>query len=161
MPLKKTPKSIKSKPPVLKVSKVIPTPAIQERKLPLHPQWLRFKGRDEFRLHIKDDLLKALKANHGILSRAVKAVGISRSTALNYINQDPDYKKKVDDITEECLDYVEGKLYELIDLKEPSAIYFTLKCKGKKRGYIEQTNIGIMADTPQQSIEVGGKEIIF
>lgn len=89
----------------------------------------------------KKRLLSAMEKYNGIVSAACKAAKISRTTYYGYINKDPEFKKQIDDIENIALDYVESKLFKLIEELNPASILFYLKCKGKKRGYIEKQEI--------------------
>jgi len=89
----------------------------------------------------KENLLKALKQSLGIVSTACKGVDISRTTYYKYYNEDKDFKRSVDSISDIALDCAESQLFELIKEKNITAIIFYLKTKGKKRGYIEKPTI--------------------
>ncbi len=86
----------------------------------------------------KGQLLKALEKSLGIVSTACEAVSISRTTYYKYYNEDEDFKRSVDSISDIALDCAESQLFELIKAKNVTAIIFYLKTKGKKRGYIEK-----------------------
>mgnify|MGYP006431135745 FL=1 len=86
----------------------------------------------------KESLLKALEKSLGIVSTACEAVNISRTTYYKYYNEDKDFKRSVDSISDIALDCAESQLFELIKEKNVTAIIFYLKTKGKKRGYIEK-----------------------
>lgn len=47
-------------------------------------------------------MLKALEANHGNVSKAAKATGITRQTHYNWYRQDEEYMDKVDLLKHEC-----------------------------------------------------------
>lgn len=110
----------------------------------------------------KKQLIEALDKYKGIVSTACKSVGLSRTTFYDYVNGDPEFAKQVEEAQENAIDFVEGKLFEKIngiqmlgkggsedDDDEPTytlppsdtAIIFYLKTKGKKRGYIEKTEV--------------------
>ena len=72
---------------------------------------------------------------------ACKVVGISNKTHYNWLNNDPEYKDAVDSIQDYRLDQAERRLDELINDKNPTAIIFFLKTKGKKRGYVERQEV--------------------
>lgn len=86
-------------------------------------------------------MLEALKKSLGVVSTACEEVGISRQTHYNWLNDDPEYKSAVEDIAESAIDFAESKLYEQIKDKDTTATIFYLKTRGKKRGYIEKTEI--------------------
>lgn len=110
-------------------------------------------------------MVAALEKSLGRVTEAAAAVDIVRQTHYNWLRDDPEYKEAVDAVGEHALDFVEGKLFELIDgathevaTKEgietvkdapnPTACIFYLKTKGKKRGYIERQEITGPEDGP-------------
>jgi hypothetical protein len=89
----------------------------------------------------KERLLEALEKSLGIVSTACQSIGISRTTYYKYYNDDEDFKRSVDSISNIALDCAESQLFELIKEKNVTAIIFYLKTKGKKRGYIEKQEV--------------------
>jgi len=88
----------------------------------------------------KEKLLIELTKSKGIVTTACNNSGVSRSSFYVWIAEDPEFKKEVDDITEQAIDYVEGKLYQLIENEDTAATLFYLKTKGRKRGYQEKVD---------------------
>lgn len=107
----------------------------------------------------KKDVLKALSETRGIITDACRKAQVSRTQFYTWRDTDEEFKKELDDITEEAVDFVEGKLFELINgvtlgrtdetgemhiYEQPpcktSAIFY-LKTKGKHRGYIERQEV--------------------
>tara|TARA_R100000808_G_scaffold16823_1_gene37669 strand:- start:4430 stop:4813 length:384 start_codon:yes stop_codon:yes gene_type:complete len=86
----------------------------------------------------KKAILEALEKNLGIVTTACRQVGIGRTTFYDWLKEDEDFKKKVDEINNVALDFTESKLFKLIEEQNPTAIIFHLKTKGKKRGYVER-----------------------
>jgi hypothetical protein len=108
----------------------------------------------------KKKILEALEFAKGIVTDACRATDIPRSTFYLWCNTDPEFKAAVDDIQEVAIDYVEGKLFQKIDgvtvkgkggdendspvyelPPSDTAIIFYLKTKGKKRGYVERSEV--------------------
>jgi hypothetical protein len=106
----------------------------------------------------KTAMIQALEKTMGNVTEACTMVGINRTTHYDWYNDDPDYRAAVDSVGDIALDFVEGKLFELIngpmrevlteegiqqlkDAPTPSAVIFYLKTRGKKRGYIERQEI--------------------
>jgi len=89
----------------------------------------------------KKDLILAMTANLGIVTASCQQANLNRCTFYEYYNSDDDFKKAIDDIQEQALDYVEGKLFGLIEDSDVASTLFYLKTKGKKRGYVERTEI--------------------
>lgn len=107
----------------------------------------------------KKAMIEALKKTLGIVTKAAELAGIERTTHYLWMNNDEEYKKEVESISDIALDFVESKLFEkingvqigkhdkdgeLIIYEQPpsdTAAIFYLKTKGKKRGYIEKQEI--------------------
>lgn len=90
---------------------------------------------------LKKAMIEALEKSLGIVTTAAKSVGIDRSTHYDWLNNDPDYKKAVEGIADIALDFAESKLHKSIENGSDTATIFYLKTKGKKRGYIEKTEV--------------------
>ncbi len=107
----------------------------------------------------KKKVLKTLEKYQGIVTNACGSIHLARSTYYEWLKTDPDFKSAVDEIQEVAIDFVEGKLMEKIrgiqctavDSKGNTTVYsqppsdtaiiFYLKTKGKKRGYVERSEI--------------------
>ena len=87
------------------------------------------------------DVLNALEETHGIITEACRKVGYTRSAFYTAMDKDPKFKKAVEDIQEQAIDYVESKLFENIQNKNVTAQIFYLKTKAKHRGYIERQEV--------------------
>ena len=85
--------------------------------------------------------LEALEKSLGVVTTAVKQVGIARSTFYEWINKDEEFKSKVNDIQNIALDFAESQLHKQIQGGNTAATIFLLKTKGKKRGYVERQEI--------------------
>ena len=110
---------------------------------------------------MKKAILEALEAKHGIVTDACASIGMVSSTFYEWLKNDPEFKAAVDEVQEVAIDYVEGKLFERIngvevvkgidkDTGEPiiyslppdvPAISLYLKTRGKKRGYVERSEV--------------------
>lgn len=122
--------------------------------------------------HNKKALLKALEKSLGVVTTACESCGVGRSSYYEYYNNDPEFKKEVDELSDRALDFVESKLFERIKGYEhnedkvfnnngtplvvpvikhyppdPTSMIFYLKTKGKKRGYIEKQEIDLTDKT--------------
>jgi len=92
----------------------------------------------------KKDVLKALERSLGVVSTACKKANIGRTTFYRWIQDDPEFKAAVDEISEMAVDTVESKLFDLITKQENvTATIFYLKTKGKSRGYVEKQEIDL------------------
>jgi len=110
--------------------------------------------------NIKKKVIEGLEKHNGNISKACEFARISRTTFYNYIESDEQFKTDCMESEEKQIDHVEDKLKERIDgvqiykgkdkdgndivynvPPDTTAIIFYLKTKGKKRGYIEKTEI--------------------
>lgn len=87
----------------------------------------------------KMKFLKSLKSNLGLVYASSKETGISVEDHNRWMSVDNDYKKQVSEIDGHAIDYVESTLLKLVEERNPQAIMFYLKTKGKERGYVEKT----------------------
>jgi hypothetical protein len=94
----------------------------------------------------KKAMIEALEQSLGVVSLAVSAVGIARSTHYKWMEEDPEYRDAINDIAEGVIDFVESKLHQRIKDGDTTSMIFFLKTKGKKRGYVEKTESDVKVD---------------
>lgn len=112
----------------------------------------------------KEFMLQCLKQSMGIVSHACEKADTARATHYEWYHADPEYAAQVDAIQESCIDFAESKLMELIngakhevatakgevltvqDGPNPTACIFYLKTKGKKRGYVEKSELDVQGN---------------
>jgi len=87
------------------------------------------------------DFLDILEKNAGMVQSTCKKINIDRQTYYNWLKNNEEFATRVEDIYEGLLDFGESQLFKLMKEGNPAAIFFFLKCKGKKRGYIETQKI--------------------
>jgi hypothetical protein len=100
----------------------------------------------------KKDMIECLKKNLGNISNACQQVGIVRQTHYNWLDNDPYYRQEFENIREAAIDFVESKLLQNIQNGSDTAAIFFLKTQGKKRGYVERSEVDI-SGTPTIKIE--------
>jgi len=91
----------------------------------------------------KEAMLDAMEKNLGIVTDSCRQIGISRDTHYRWLKEDKQYKKAIKDIENVALDFAESALHQQIKKGNPLSTMFYLKCKAKKRGYIEQQDVKI------------------
>lgn len=94
----------------------------------------------------KEKLLTNLAQNGGNIWAACRAVGIVPSTFYEWKKNDAVFAEEYEKLKELQFDFVESKLFDLIDMNNPTAILFWLKCKGKDKGYIEKQEVKLETD---------------
>ena len=85
--------------------------------------------------------IESFVKNMGNITKTCKTIGISRQTFYDWQKNSELFKKVVDEVNHVLLDFAEGQLFELMKDKNPSAVIFYLKTKGKQRGYQQSANI--------------------
>jgi len=103
-------------------------------------------------VHNKKRVLKALVKSLGIVTTACKETDISTTQFYHWIKTDEEFKKDVESVGDVALDFAESKLLENIKEQKETSIIFYLKTKGKKRGYIEKTEVDTKVTTVQFAI---------
>tara|TARA_R100000152_G_C6782027_1_gene218036 strand:+ start:1569 stop:1922 length:354 start_codon:yes stop_codon:yes gene_type:complete len=105
--------------------------------------------------HIKkESVIKALEASLGVVTIACKKLGLPRSTFYKWIKEDKDFEKKVKDIENIALDFAESQLHNQIEKGNTSATIFYLKTKGKKRGYVEKSELDVTSGDEPVKINI-------
>lgn len=89
----------------------------------------------------KKAMLEALEKSLGVVTSACKAVGVGRTTHYLWMDNDPEYRRAVNDLENVAIDFAESQLHQQIKGGNPTATIFYLKTKGKKRGYVERQEI--------------------
>lgn len=105
----------------------------------------------------KKRLIEAMTKSLGIVTQACTAAKLDRKTYYDYYNNDPEFKKEIDDIQNIAIDFVEGKLMQNINEGDVTSSIFYLKTKGKNRGYVERQEIE-HAEVKTFNIGFGTKE---
>ena len=89
----------------------------------------------------KKAMIGALTKSLGVLTTAAKIVGIDRQTHYNWLAEDSKYAEQVEAIKDIALDFAESQLHKRMQNGSDTAIIFYLKTQGKKRGYIESSEL--------------------
>lgn len=100
----------------------------------------------------KKAMIEALEQSLGIVTSACKKVGIGRTTHYEWLKTDEEYKKNVESIEDVALDFAESQLHLQIQDGSTASTIFYLKTKGKKRGYIERTEV--QQETTIKSLDI-------
>ena len=88
----------------------------------------------------------ALDAGGGFVTYAARILKCRVETVRQYIKNYPILAELLSDVNESHLDTSELGLFRKRDLGDNTAIIFHLKCKGKKRGWIDNAAININAE---------------
>lgn len=85
----------------------------------------------------KKMMIASLIKSLGIVTTAVKEVGITRETHYRWLKDDPKYKEAVEASKETIEDFYETAFLTLVADKNPRAIIHLAKTKLRNRGYGE------------------------
>ena len=86
----------------------------------------------------KEMLLEGLVKSLGVITSACAIANVSRTSYYSYYNDDDEFAKEVDEVSNIALDFAESQLFDLIKDKNITAIIFFLKTQGRHRGYSER-----------------------
>jgi hypothetical protein len=112
--------------------------------------------------HIKkESILKALENSLGVVTVACKAADVPRSTYYKWLKEDEDFAKAVKDIENIALDFGESQLHKQIGDGNTSATIFFLKTKGKRRGYVERSELDLSSGDEPIKINVNIKGVEY
>jgi hypothetical protein len=109
---------------------------------------------------LKKGMLDTLEKSLGVVTSACKDVGISRDTHYRWMKEDSDYNEAVNSIEGIAIDFAESSLHRQIRDGITSATIFYLKCKGRKRGYIEKQEFAIETSKMPDFSELSTEEIM-
>ena len=105
--------------------------------------------------HIKKEtILKALENSLGVVTVACKQADIPRSTYYKWLKEDQEFAKEVKEIENIALDFAESQLHTQMKDGSTSATIFYLKTKGKKRGYVERSELDVTSNNERIKINV-------
>ena len=102
---------------------------------------------------LKKAMIEALEKSLGVVTTACNLAGISRNTHYTWLKKDENYRSEVQEIENIALDFAETQLHRQIREGSTAATIFLLKTKGKKRGYIEKTELAIDGNVQSTLIE--------
>ena len=107
----------------------------------------------------RSKFLEVYASKMGNVSKACKAANISRQTFYDWM-KDSDFAGQVDEVREGLLDFAEHQLLSNIRDGKTAEILFYLKTKGKKRGYIERSELDLTSgeDPIKININIDGVE---
>ena len=112
--------------------------------------------------HIKKEaMLKALENSLGVVTVACKQSDTPRSTYYKWLKEDEEFAKSVKEIENIALDFAESQLHSQMKDGNTSATIFYLKTKGKKRGYIERSELDLSSGDEPIKINVNIKGVEY
>ena len=100
----------------------------------------------------KKAVLEALELSLGVVTSACKKAGVGRTTFYGWLEDDKEFAKAVKELDNVALDFAESQLHKQIKEGNPSSTIFYLKTKGKKRGYVERTEV--QQETTYKSLDI-------
>jgi len=95
----------------------------------------------EEREHRKQMFLEVYQKKGGIIYLACEAANVGRTTYFDWMRKDPQFAAAIRELDDYLLDFTESKLMAKIQSGNLTAMIFYLKCKGKKRGWVERQEV--------------------
>jgi hypothetical protein len=89
-----------------------------------------------------EQTVKAIQGSGGFVTQIAKRLGCSPRHVYRLLDKYQTAKDALFDERESMLDMAEGEMYKKIKGGDTTMIIFYLKTQGKKRGYVEQHNVG-------------------
>jgi hypothetical protein len=89
----------------------------------------------------EDAVIDALRAAQGIVTAAAQRLGMHRNTLHKRIQRSAKLQAVQDEANEITVDFAESRLLQHVRDGNIAANIFLLKCKGKKRGWVESYTI--------------------
>jgi hypothetical protein len=112
--------------------------------------------------HIKKEaMLQALENSLGVVTVACKQTETPRSTYYKWLKEDEEFAKAVKEIENIALDFGESQLHSQMKDGNTSATIFFLKTKGKKRGYVERSELDLTSGDEPIKINVNIKGVEY
>lgn len=93
------------------------------------------------RRYTVEEMAEAIRKSHGILAGAAAMLGCSRATVHKFVNRYQSCRDAYTEESETLVDFAEQQLYKEVQDRNITAIIFTLKTKGRKRGWVERQEI--------------------
>lgn len=110
------------------------------------------KEKEQLRTVIaKNKMVDAMQKSLGIITDSAKKAGVSRSQHYEWMNTDPEYMKRINEVAEMAKDFVESQLHDQIREGSTTATIFYMKCKMRDRGYIEKLDVDLKTNKPDLS----------
>lgn len=102
----------------------------------------------------KKAVIAALESSLGVVTSACKKAGVGRTQFYNWMKEDAEFAREVEDIENIAFDFVESQLYKQIRDNNITATIFWLKTKGRNRGYSERHEISGPGGEPIQPFQI-------
>lgn len=88
-----------------------------------------------------EQVIGAIPNSLGIVTAIANRLGCDWHTAKKYIDRYPSVNQAYQDEVERITDIAETKLYQAINEGDLQAVKYYLSTKGKRRGYVMQTEL--------------------
>jgi hypothetical protein len=89
----------------------------------------------------REALITALRENDGNMAATGRRFHCDRRTVWQLVNDDPELRQVVDELSETFIDEAENKLFEKIRGGDTACLIFFLKTRAAHRGYSEKFSV--------------------
>ena len=87
------------------------------------------------------ELTKRIEETKGNVAAVARSYGVSRTAVYNWIDASAGCRQALDDARETMLDNAESILYKKVLEGSTPELLFFLKTQGKRRGYVERSEV--------------------
>lgn len=123
---------------------------------------MRKKRRNQYtvqeRQQAQEEFLACYEKTLGVLTPAAKAAGVNPSTVWRWKQEFPEFAQRCEEIEEIAVDFVETKLYNLINEGSEACTIFYMKTRGRHRGYSEKQQLDVNAEVKGVTVNVTSPE---
>ena len=104
-----------------------------------------------FRQYTTEEIIKAIIKADGLVSVAARILKCGRAT-IYARRAEPAIAEAIEQARYYAIDNAEEALHDLVEAREPAAVFFMLKTLGKSRGYIERQEVTGADGAPQETV---------
>jgi hypothetical protein len=122
---------------------------IDNKNTPQIPQTQEPKISDRTK-GLQERFIDNLEKSFGIITTACKATGVDRGTYYDWCVKFPEFKKRVEEVSELTKDMIESKALERVMADSDKMIIYLLSTKCKDRGYVQDRNHHISGEIKQE-----------
>ena len=98
---------------------------------------------------LKRKLIEAMEKSLGVITSACKSCECSRQTYYDFMREDEEFKKAIENLKQISHDFVLTQLYKNIEKGKEASVFFYMKTQ---MGWIEKTKMDITSDDKALSI---------
>jgi predicted transcriptional regulator len=88
-----------------------------------------------------DELISKIEKAKGNIAMVARGLGVSRAAVYNWVSESAGCRQALEDARETMVDDAESILYKKVLEGSTPELLFFLKTQGKRRGYVERSEV--------------------